>query len=101
MQFKTCDEDLNERRGCRPPLGKMPIGVQVVDVYVNLCDCSMLCSLLPAFDVVFVFDVSHLFVHVFDVIVLPEDVEVVLAIFEVVLLVVDVDKADGEDELDG
>ena len=69
------------------PLGKVPMSVQDIDVHVNLCDVLL--------DLV-----VRSKVPILDVVLLPDDVEVVLAIFVVVLWVDDVDKVDGQDEVD-
>ena len=64
MPFKTYDEDLDVREWRTLPLGKAP---------VDVCDALLV--------------VVHLVVvHIFDVALLPEDVEVVLAMFDIVLL---------------
>ena len=65
----------------------MPVAVQDVNADVNLYD-------------VFLDLVVHFVVPIFDVVLLPEDVEVVLAIFVVVFLVDDVDKVDGQVDAD-
>ena len=63
------------------------MNVQDANVDVNLRDVLL--------DVV-----VHSKVPIFDVVLLPDDVEVVLAIFVVVLLVDDVDKVDGQNDVD-
>ena len=91
VPFKTRDVDLDERwdcislwaNACRCP-------VQDVGVDVNFCDVLL--------------EVARSKVPVFDVVLLPEDVEddveVVLAFLVIILLVADVDRVDGQDDAD-
>ena len=73
--------------GCIPPLGEVPVAVQDVNADVNLFHVLL--------DVVVRFVVP-----IFDVVLLPDDVEVVLTIIVVVLLVDDVDKVDEQADAD-
>ena len=70
-----------------PPLGRMPMNVQDANVDVDLHDVLL--------DVI-----VRSKVPIFDVVLLPDDVEVVLVSFVVVFLVDDVDKIDGQNDAD-